>query len=61
MIVRVDMIDKNQPNKLLRALWAAFRTKFGKCSWYYVPSKDGKTRTIDFGSMDIGKATMDVG
>ncbi len=55
------MTDKIQSNKLLRALWAAFRMKFGKCSWLYAPSKDGVRRSIDFGSMNIREETMDVG
>jgi hypothetical protein len=54
MIFNVGISDQKEANIFLRKLWAAFRQEFGKCTWQYIPYKDGKTNTIFFGMMDIG-------
>ena len=48
-------------NMFLRALWAEFREKFGKCAWIYMPGRRKGEKYIEFGKMDISEAVVDVG
>ncbi|ARC83175.1 hypothetical protein U732_87 [Clostridium argentinense CDC 2741] len=53
MIINLGFKDNKESNLFLRALWANFSKKFGKCSWHYQPFKDGSKKIIFLGHMDI--------
>jgi hypothetical protein len=52
--VSLNLSSNKESNIFLRALWAEFRSSFGKCAWQYSPCKDGKSNRIYFGYVDLG-------
>ena len=50
----IGISDKQDANLFLRALWAALRDAFGKCAWSYTPVRDGPSKRIEFGFVDVG-------
>ncbi len=55
MIIPVNIDNLQDANLFLRALWAEFRRKCGKCAWQYTPYKDGQKKTIFIGFADINR------
>lgn len=53
MIVDLGLNDNKESNLFLRALWANFTKRYGKCAWQYTPYKYGKKQIIFLGYMDI--------
>ncbi len=55
MIIPVNIDNLQDANLFLRALWAEFRRKCGKCAWQYTPYMDGQKKTIFIGFADINR------
>lgn len=53
--ISVQSTSQEQTNLLLRALWAAVRSEFGKLAWQFTPYRDGERREIWFGFADVGE------
>lgn len=54
MKIILNHSSNHESNEYLRALWAKFRTVYGKCAWQFMPHKHGQSKTVHFGFMDIG-------
>ncbi|WP_415396245.1 hypothetical protein [Sulfurimonas sp. CS5] len=54
MKIQLNHKTNDESNLYLRALWASLRKSYGKCAWQFMPYKDGKSKTVHIGFMDIG-------
>jgi hypothetical protein len=61
LILDIGITHERDSNEFLRCLWAEMANEFGKCAWQYGPYKNKQTKTITFGFMDIGVATLMAG
>lgn len=52
--IKLSASDTPSSNVLLRAVWAELRRGFGTLAWQYMPRRDGSTKTIHFGTADLG-------
>lgn len=55
MKIELGLSSLDDANSFLRALWAEFRRRFGKCGWNYQPFRNGKAQRIFIGFADIGR------
>lgn len=56
MIVDLGFENQKESNLFLRALWANFAKRYGKCAWQYSPYTDREKKIIILGFMDIDLA-----
>jgi len=57
MRIKIDnILDLNDSNLFLRAMWAEFRNQFGVIAWgAYQPAKYGSTKRIYLGNLKVGE------
>ncbi len=54
LIFPVNLDTKYESNLFLRAVWARFRTEFGKCAWAFMPINDRVAKLTSLGRIDLG-------
>ncbi|ELA7385320.1 hypothetical protein Q9F31_000355 [Vibrio alginolyticus] len=56
MKIILNHSSNEESNLYLRCLYANLRRVFGKCAWFFNPSKHGESQSIRVGSIDLGKS-----
>ncbi|WP_177428092.1 hypothetical protein, partial [Candidatus Venteria ishoeyi] len=55
MRIVLNHISNEESNVYLRCLYVNLRKAYGKCAWFFSPSKHGASQSIRVGSIDIGQ------
>jgi hypothetical protein len=56
--VQIGLKAYGEANSFLRALWAELRQEFGSLSCAFSPNRIGRSKTISFGEVQLGKSDI---